>query len=134
MSIIDPAANHMEEVHSDCEVQALFPSTDEEPQTKGAAGTVRQKSCHQPCFQRRFMLIWSALVAEWLQGKPHGCIVTTAAGFQSVTFAACHKCHTPPFPLFPVNLFTCHYQKKSPKTNTLKIICVDTKMPLRNCE
>lgn len=44
MSIIDPAADHMEEVHSDCEVQALFPSTDEEPKTKGAAGTMRQKS------------------------------------------------------------------------------------------
>lgn len=43
MSIIDPAANHMEEVHSDCEVQALLPSTDEEPQTKGAVRTVRQK-------------------------------------------------------------------------------------------
>lgn len=35
MSIIDPAADHMEKVHSDCEVQALFASTDEEPQTKG---------------------------------------------------------------------------------------------------
>ena len=38
MSVIDPAADHMEEVHGDCEVQALFPSTDEEPQTKCAAG------------------------------------------------------------------------------------------------
>lgn len=45
MSIIDPAANHMEEVHSDCEVQALFPSTDEEPQTKGAGKRV-QDECH----------------------------------------------------------------------------------------
>lgn len=44
MSIIDPAANHMEEVHSDGEVQALLPSTDEEPQTQGAVRTVRQKS------------------------------------------------------------------------------------------
>lgn len=44
MSIIDPAADHMEEVHSDCEVKALLPSTDEEPQTEGTARTMRQKS------------------------------------------------------------------------------------------
>lgn len=43
MSIIDPAANHMEEVHSDCEVQALFPPTDEKPQTEGAAGQMTEK-------------------------------------------------------------------------------------------
>lgn len=35
MSVIDPTTDHMEEVHSDSEVQALFASTDEEPQTKG---------------------------------------------------------------------------------------------------
>lgn len=42
MSIVDPAADHMEEMHSDCEVQALFPSADEEPQTNGTVKTVRQ--------------------------------------------------------------------------------------------
>lgn len=41
MSVVDPAANHVEEVYSDGEVQALLPPTDEEPQTEGAAGTVR---------------------------------------------------------------------------------------------
>ncbi len=41
MSIIDPAADHMKEVHSDGEIQTLFPSTDEEPQTEGAARTMR---------------------------------------------------------------------------------------------
>lgn len=35
----------MKEVHSDCEVQALFPSADEEPQTKGAGKRV-QDECH----------------------------------------------------------------------------------------
>lgn len=51
MSIIDPAANHMKEVHSNCEVQALLPSADEEPQAQGAAGTKTQKSyaITQPC-------------------------------------------------------------------------------------
>lgn len=34
----------MEEVHSDYEVQALFPSADEEPQTKGAAGIMKHKN------------------------------------------------------------------------------------------
>lgn len=56
MSIVDPAADHMEEVHSDCEVQALFPSTDEEPQTKGAAGATRQKSCVISRARLRFRL------------------------------------------------------------------------------
>lgn len=45
MSVIYPAADHVEEVHGDREVQALFPSADEEPQTKGAAGTVTRKRC-----------------------------------------------------------------------------------------
>lgn len=49
MSVIDPAANHMEEVHSDCEVQALFPPTDEEPQTEGAAGQMTAKLRYRPC-------------------------------------------------------------------------------------
>lgn len=40
VSVIDPAADHMEKVHSDCEVQALLPSADEEPQTKGACKRV----------------------------------------------------------------------------------------------
>ena len=44
MGVIDPAANHMEEVHGDCKVKALFPTTDEEPQAQGAAGTIKQKS------------------------------------------------------------------------------------------
>lgn len=34
MSVIDPAANQMEEVHCDREVETLLPSTDEEPQTE----------------------------------------------------------------------------------------------------
>lgn len=34
MCIIDPAANHMEEVHRDSEVKTLLSSADEEPQTK----------------------------------------------------------------------------------------------------
>lgn len=42
MSIIDPAPNHMEEVHSDREVQALLSPTDEEPQTKGTAGKIAE--------------------------------------------------------------------------------------------
>lgn len=45
MSVIYPAADHVEEVHGDREVQALFPSADEEPQTEGAAGTVTRKRC-----------------------------------------------------------------------------------------
>lgn len=44
MSVIDPAANHMEKVHSDCEVEALLPSTNEEPQAKGAASTMTWRS------------------------------------------------------------------------------------------
>lgn len=44
MSVIDPAANHMEKVHSDCEVEALLPSTNEEPQAKGAASTMTRRS------------------------------------------------------------------------------------------
>ena len=45
MSVIDPAADHVEEMHRDREVQTLFPSSYEEPQTKGAAGTRRPKGC-----------------------------------------------------------------------------------------
>lgn len=45
MSVVYPAADHVEEVHGDREVQALFPSADEEPQTEGAAGTVTRKRC-----------------------------------------------------------------------------------------
>lgn len=36
VGVVDPAADHMKEVYGDCEVQALFPSADEEPQTEGA--------------------------------------------------------------------------------------------------
>lgn len=39
-SIIDPAANHVEEVNSDREVQTLFPSTYEEPESKGTGERV----------------------------------------------------------------------------------------------
>lgn len=45
MSVIYPAADHVEEVHGDREVQALFPSADEEPQTKGAGKRI-QDECH----------------------------------------------------------------------------------------
>lgn len=40
MSVIDPAANQMEEVHCDREVETLLPSTDEEPQTKSTERSV----------------------------------------------------------------------------------------------
>lgn len=43
VSVINPAADHVEEVHGDGKVQALFPSTYEEPQTESAAGTSGQK-------------------------------------------------------------------------------------------
>ena len=43
MSIIDPAADHMEEVHSDREVQALLSSTNEKPKANGAARTMTHK-------------------------------------------------------------------------------------------
>jgi len=42
VSIIDPAADHVKEVHGDREVEALFPPPDEEPQTQGTARTIRQ--------------------------------------------------------------------------------------------
>lgn len=56
MSVIDPTADHMEEMHSDCEVQALFASTDEEPQTKGTGeqgdkGSVRHADNVSPTLQ-----------------------------------------------------------------------------------
>ena len=35
MRVVDPAADHVEEMHGDREVQALLPSTDEEPQADG---------------------------------------------------------------------------------------------------
>lgn len=41
VGVVDPAADHMKEVYGDCEVQALFPSADEEPQTEGAEKTTR---------------------------------------------------------------------------------------------
>lgn len=47
MRVVDPAADHVEEVHGDCEVQALFPSTDEEPQAEGAARTTRRRVTNQ---------------------------------------------------------------------------------------
>lgn len=34
--VVDPAADHVEEVDGDGEVQALLPTTDEEPQAQGA--------------------------------------------------------------------------------------------------
>lgn len=37
MRVVDPADDHMKEVHSDGEVETLLPTADEEPQTKGAA-------------------------------------------------------------------------------------------------
>lgn len=43
MSVIDPAADHMEEVHSYSEVQALFATTDEEPQTKSTVNNETEK-------------------------------------------------------------------------------------------
>lgn len=45
MSVIYPAADHVEKVHGNCEVQALFPSADEEPQTEGAGKRI-QDECH----------------------------------------------------------------------------------------
>lgn len=52
MRIVDPAADHMEEVHGDCEVQALFPSTDEEPQAEGAGKRVQDERHHgEPALQ-----------------------------------------------------------------------------------
>lgn len=44
MRVVDPAANHMEEMHGDSEVQALFPSPHEKPQTNCTAGELGQKS------------------------------------------------------------------------------------------
>lgn len=58
MGVIDPAADHMEEVHSDCEVKALFPSTDEEPQAKGTAGTMKQKSYLTSHAHFYFKFVW----------------------------------------------------------------------------
>lgn len=37
MRVVDPADDHMKEVHSDGEVETLLPTADEEPQTEGAA-------------------------------------------------------------------------------------------------
>lgn len=52
--IIDPAADHVEEVYGDGEVQALLPPADEEPQTKGTGKRV-QDECHhrEPALQWR---------------------------------------------------------------------------------
>lgn len=42
----------MEEVHSDCEVQALFPPADEEPQTQGTGKRVQDERHHgEPALQ-----------------------------------------------------------------------------------
>lgn len=41
MSVVDPAANQVEEVHGNGKVKALFPSTDEKPQTEGAVTAMR---------------------------------------------------------------------------------------------
>lgn len=41
MSVVDPAAHQVEEVHRDGKVKALFPSTDEKPQTQGTATAMR---------------------------------------------------------------------------------------------
>lgn len=41
VGVVDPAPDHVKEVHGDCEVQALFPSADEEPQTEGAGKAIR---------------------------------------------------------------------------------------------
>lgn len=73
MSVIDPAANQMEEVHCDREVETLLPSTDEEPQTES---TERKKSVLHVSVDRKYkdaparwliaakMLILSFLVNE----------------------------------------------------------------------
>lgn len=37
MRVVDPADDHMKEVHSDSEVETLLPAADEEPQTEGTA-------------------------------------------------------------------------------------------------
>lgn len=41
MSVVDPAANQVEEVHGNGKVKALFPSTDEKPQTEGTVTAMR---------------------------------------------------------------------------------------------
>lgn len=52
MRVIDPAADHVEEVHGDCEVQALFPSTDEEPETESTGQRVQDEGHHwEPALQ-----------------------------------------------------------------------------------
>lgn len=45
MSVIDPAADHMEKVYGDGKVQALLPPADEEPKTKSTCKRV-QDECH----------------------------------------------------------------------------------------
>lgn len=42
VGVVDPTAYHVEEVHSDSEVQTLLPSADEEPQAQGTDETGRQ--------------------------------------------------------------------------------------------
>lgn len=41
MSVVDPAADQVEEVHGNGKVKALLPSTDEKPQTQGTATATR---------------------------------------------------------------------------------------------
>lgn len=47
VSIIDPAANHVEEMNCNCEVQALLPTTDEEPQTQSTCQRVQNEGHHR---------------------------------------------------------------------------------------
>lgn len=44
VSVVDPAANQVEEVHGNGKVKALFPSTDEKPQTQGTVTAMRSSA------------------------------------------------------------------------------------------
>lgn len=41
VSVVDPASNQVEEVHGNGKVKALFPSTDEKPQTEGTVTAMK---------------------------------------------------------------------------------------------
>lgn len=46
MRVVDPADDHMKEVHSDGEVETLLPTADEEPQTEGGGKRVQDECNH----------------------------------------------------------------------------------------